>query len=77
MSTEVRVRTWWTDAPGEKYWLEVTGRPDIGVNLKAPQRNEKGRPYWSYSLLRYMDQVPGFVPRLTKPSQAGEPAAGE
>jgi protein-S-isoprenylcysteine O-methyltransferase Ste14 len=25
----------------------------------------------------YMDQVPGFVPRLTKPSQAGEPAVGE
>ena len=59
MSTEVRVHTWWTDAPGEKYWLEVTGRPDIGVNLKAPQRNEKGRPYWSYSLLRYVD--PGDV----------------
>ena len=25
----------------------------------------------------YMEQVPGFVPRLTRPSKAGQPAAGE
>jgi hypothetical protein len=32
--------------------LEVTDRSDIGVNLKAPKTNEKGKDFWSYSLLR-------------------------
>ena len=46
------IHEWWASRPDELYWLEVTGRPDIGVNLKAPQRNEHGNPFWSYSLLR-------------------------
>lgn len=43
---------WWTNRSTERFWLEVTDRLDIGVDLKAPQRDERGRPYWSYALVR-------------------------
>ena len=43
---------WWEDEPGETYWLEITQREDLGADLRAPQQNEQGRPYWSYSLVR-------------------------
>lgn len=35
-----------------KFWLEVTDRSDLGVNLHAPQTNERGKPFWSYSFIR-------------------------
>jgi hypothetical protein len=35
-----------------KYWLEITDRADLGVNLRAPQRDERNKPYWSYTLIR-------------------------
>ena len=31
------VNRWWANHPSEKYWIEITDRPDIGANLKAPQ----------------------------------------
>ena len=47
---------WWHGAKeSEIFWLEVTGRPDIGANLKAPQTNEKGNEYWSYSFLKEVE----------------------
>ena len=49
------INTWWTELENERYWLEVTGRNDIGVNLKAPQANENGSEFWSYSLLKYVE----------------------
>lgn len=57
--TKSQIHTWWVKRPGEIFWLEVTGRPDIGVNLKAPQANEHGADFWSYSLLKYV--CPGDV----------------
>lgn len=42
---------WWTKLPKERYWLEITRRPDIGTNLKTPQKNENGTEFWSYSLI--------------------------
>jgi hypothetical protein len=38
------------------YWLEITDRPDIGVDLKIPQTDERGDPYWSYSLIHEVSQ---------------------
>ena len=29
------IHNWWNKKPDEIFWLEVTGRPDIGANLKA------------------------------------------
>ncbi|HZS60958.1 MAG TPA: EVE domain-containing protein [Gemmatimonadaceae bacterium] len=37
---------------GTNYWLEITDRDDLGVNLKAPQASEDGKPYWSYSVIK-------------------------
>src|SRR6266481_11199 len=42
---------WWSESPGERYWCEVTDRSDVGANLWCPQRDESGKPYWSYSLI--------------------------
>jgi len=36
------VNRWWKDHPSEIYWIEITGRPDIGTNLKAPQSSNAG-----------------------------------
>src|SRR5947209_2641063 len=46
------IHKWWEGRPTEIYWLEVTRRPDIGANLKAPQTNERGDAFWSYSLVK-------------------------
>jgi hypothetical protein len=46
------IHRWWHDQTNERYWLEVTDRPDIGINLKAPKTNETGKDFWSYSILR-------------------------
>jgi hypothetical protein len=43
---------WWHGRRDESFWLEVTRRPDLGENLKAPQTNEQGREFWSYALLK-------------------------
>lgn len=48
------VNAWWTQRPAERYWLEITGRDDLGADLRAPLTNEHGRPFWSYSLLRWV-----------------------
>jgi len=48
------INDWWKNEPRERFWLEVTDRPDIGINLKAPQTNEHGKEFWSYSLLKFV-----------------------
>lgn len=45
------INAWWRDDPGERYWLEITDRPDPGVDLDAPQRDATGNPTPGYSLL--------------------------
>jgi hypothetical protein len=30
-------------------WIEITRRPDIGANLKAPIGDKNGVPHWSYA----------------------------
>jgi hypothetical protein len=43
---------WWTAASeDEPYWMEITDRPDLGADLKAPQTDESGSSFWSYSLV--------------------------
>lgn len=43
---------WWDNDPAERFWLEITERPDLGVDLRAPQVGDNGREYWSYSMVR-------------------------
>jgi hypothetical protein len=45
------IHRWWDRRSREVFWLEVTRREDIGANLKAPQTNERGEQFWSYSLV--------------------------
>ena len=49
------INRWWDKAKGEIYWLEITGRDDMGADLKAPQRDDEGSDYWSYSLVTEVD----------------------
>lgn len=37
------VNRWWADSPEERYFVETTDRPDIGVDLKAPQQTDSGQ----------------------------------
>ena len=50
---------WWRGHPEESFWCEITDRPDVGADLKCPQANEAGDPYWSYSLIN--EVKPGDV----------------
>jgi hypothetical protein len=51
-----QVKAWWEGQPGERFWLEITDRPDIGVDLHAPQRGANGRPTPGYSLLWWVER---------------------
>ncbi len=46
------IHNWWKGRSSEIFWLEVTRRPDIGANLNAPQTDESGEEFWSYSLIK-------------------------
>src|SRR3954468_12049491 len=43
---------WWHEYDDEVYWLEITDRADLGVDLNAPAEREEGGEYWSYSFVR-------------------------
>jgi hypothetical protein len=45
------INRWWEHQPNESFWLEITQREDLGSDLHAPQTNESGKDYWSYSLV--------------------------
>ena len=40
-----------TPFAGEIYWVEITDRNDIGMDLNAPQRRDDGGEFWGYSLI--------------------------
>lgn len=42
---------WWDGIPDERYWIEITGRDDIGADLHAPSANENADAFWSYDLI--------------------------
>lgn len=42
---------WWDERPDERYWIEITGREDIGADLHAPSSNENADGFWSYDLI--------------------------
>lgn len=43
---------WWENLPEERFWLEVTDRPNLGVDLNTPQQRDDGAEYYGYSLIR-------------------------
>lgn len=44
-------KPWFHGRTEERFWLEITKRPDIGADLNAPQFDEAGSRHWSYWLL--------------------------
>jgi hypothetical protein len=46
------VNRWWASSLSERYFLETTDRPDIGIDLKAPQATDRGQTnHQSYVLI--------------------------
>lgn len=45
------VNAWWSDDQRERFWLEITDRPDIGVDLHIPQRDSAGNRSPGFSLI--------------------------
>lgn len=36
LSEAGQVNAWWAGDPGQRFWVEITDRPDIGVDLHCP-----------------------------------------
>lgn len=49
------VNAWWSGESRQRFWLEITDRPDIGVDLHCPQRDATGHRNPGYSLICWID----------------------
>jgi len=67
----VAINEWWTADPGQRFWMEITDRDDLGADLFAPTTDGSGRPYWGYELITYV-QAGDIVLHWHK-TLAGEP----
>ncbi|SDJ37508.1 protein of unknown function [Actinokineospora alba] len=45
------INDWWAGDGAERYWMEITVRDDLGVDLNAPTLNAAGREEWGYTLV--------------------------
>jgi hypothetical protein len=65
------VNEWWAGDPGQRFWMEITDRDDLGADLFAPTTDGSGRPYWGYELITYVQA--GDVVLHWHKTLAGEP----
>jgi hypothetical protein len=65
------INRWWDGLPGERYWMERTSRRDLGVDLNAPQRDERGRENWRYGLIREIAESDIIVHFHEQPGSRG------
>ena len=72
MITGMAINDWWSGEVSERFWMETTGRDDLGVDLHAPQLNGAGRPEWGYALVA--ETQPGDVVLHWHKSLIGRPA---
>jgi hypothetical protein len=63
------MQTWWAQTPEERYWMEITARDDLGADLNAPDVDEQGRQYWSYQLIREVNDG-DIILHYWKPEEA-------
>ena len=47
---------WWSTDPGQKFWVEITDRPDLGRNIIAPKRAQQGKITPGYELLNFVKE---------------------
>jgi hypothetical protein len=45
------INDWWADDSRQRFWLEITDRPDVGIDLHCPQRDATGNRTPGYSLI--------------------------
>lgn len=45
------LNAWWDSDPTQRYWMEITHRPDVGGNLQSPKLPEG---QWSYDLVSHV-----------------------
>jgi hypothetical protein len=50
-----QLHAWWASDSEERFWLEITDRPDIGVDLHCPQRDAAGNRSPGYSLIWWVE----------------------
>jgi hypothetical protein len=50
------INAWWDGDADQRYWLEITDRADIGVDLHCPQRDSAGNRSAGYSLIWWVSQ---------------------
>jgi hypothetical protein len=46
---------WWEGNPLERYWLEITGRENLGEDVRAPRFDDSGYETWTYSLVEEVE----------------------
>ena len=46
------INAWWSADPRQRFWLEITDRHDVGVDLHCPQRGSDGKR--SFGILSYL-----------------------
>jgi len=55
LSEAGQVNAWWEGDARQRFWLEITDRPDIGVDLHCPQRDAAGHTNAGYSLIWWVE----------------------
>lgn len=50
---------WWETDPQQRFWVEITGREDLGANLLSPKTGRGGRPTPGYESMTHVS--PGDV----------------
>lgn len=74
---------WWDGHPAERFWCEITERPDVGRFLECPRVDSLGHPWWSFDFIRLVrpgDVVFHVSPaegRIVGASLAGAPCTEE
>jgi hypothetical protein len=50
-----RIHAWWRHDPQQRFWLEITDRYDIGIDLHCPQRDSAGGHNPGFSLIWWVN----------------------
>ncbi|WP_132197440.1 MULTISPECIES: hypothetical protein [Kribbella] len=50
-----RINVWWRHDPHQRFWLEITDRHDIGIDLNCPQRDAAGKHSPGFSLIWWVN----------------------
>jgi hypothetical protein len=53
------INAWWSSNPRQRFWLEITDRHDVGVDLHCPQRGSDGNRSSGFSLIWWVS--PGDI----------------